>query len=68
MLSPVFPDRFFPFERQTCVSCDKFRLICSDPSAENLRCRTFSERLLYFPNLLDVVGFTKMLVDIFMYF
>ena len=68
MLCSVFPVRFVPFERQVCVSYYKYRLICSDPLAENLRYRKFSERFSHFPKLLAVVGFTKMLVDLFYVF
>ena len=41
MLSPVFPDRFVPFEIYICVSCYKYELIYSDGLAEILTCRKF---------------------------
>ena len=49
-MSPAFSDRFIPFD-------------CSDALAENLSYRKFSKRLLYSPNLLTVVGFTKILAE-----
>ena len=47
-MSPAFSDRF--------ISVD-----CSDTLADNLSWRKFSKRLLYSPNLLTAVGFTKIL-------
>ena len=39
MLSPVFQDRFVPFERHICVRYYKYRLICLDALAEILSCK-----------------------------
>ena len=49
-MSPAFSDRF--------ISVD-----CSDTLADNLSWRKFSKRLLYSPNLLTAVGFTKILAE-----
>ena len=60
MLSSMFS------HQHICVS--QLNVICSDALAENLSYIKFKETEFYFPNLLAVVGFRKMLADFISHF